>query len=150
MRQFSILILGCGGVAQCVIPLLLRHLKIPADRITVMDLRDNRDHVASALERGVKYVQERISPDHFQEQLGRHLGAGDILLDLAWNLETTDLLKWCHQKGVHFLNTSVEGPQRDEYLGSVMVPLWKNSRHGDSSRGSVQYFRSVNNLRHKW
>ncbi len=108
-------------MAQCVIPLLLRHLKIPADRITVMDMRDNRDHVASALERGVKYVQERITPDHFQEQLGRHLGAGDILLDLAWNLETTDLLKWCHQKGVNFLNTSVE--VWNPYAGSEAAPI---------------------------
>ena len=121
MRQYSILVLGCGGVAQCVIPLLLWHLKIPANRITVMDMRDNREHIAPALERGVKYVHERVTPDHFQEQLGRHLEMGDLLLDLAWNLETTELLNWCQQNGVLFLNTSVE--VWNPYAGSEAAPI---------------------------
>ncbi len=104
----NILVLGCGGVAQCVIPLLLRHLEMPAARITVMDMRDNRELVATALERGVHYVHERLTKEKFNEQLGRYLGPGDVLLDLAWNLQTTDMLEWCRQHGVRYLNTSVE------------------------------------------
>ena len=102
------MILGCGGVAQCTIPLLLKHIEMPAGRVTVMDMRDNRELIASALGRGVNFVQERVTKGKFREQLGRYLGPGDILIDLAWNLQTTDLLDWCRQHGVRYINTSVE------------------------------------------
>ncbi|HLQ45514.1 MAG TPA: saccharopine dehydrogenase NADP-binding domain-containing protein, partial [Planctomycetaceae bacterium] len=116
-----ILILGCGSVAQCTIPLVLRHLEMSANRITVMDMRDNRALIAAALERGVTYVHERLTKDKFHEQLGRYLGPGDILLDLAWNLQTLELLEWCRQHGVCYINTSVE--VWDPYEGMNRRPL---------------------------
>ncbi len=115
------LILGCGSVAQCTLPVVLRHLEMDASRITVLDMRDNRDMIASSLARGVTYVQERLTKDKFPEQLGRYLGPGDILLDLAWNLQTLELLEWCRQHGVRYLNTSVE--VWDPYEGMNRRPL---------------------------
>ena len=100
----KLLVLGCGSVAQCTIPLLVRHLDMPAERVTVIDMRDNREWIASSLARGVKFVQERLTHDKFREQLGRYLGPGDILIDLAWNLQTTDLLAWCRENGVRYIN----------------------------------------------
>src|SRR5262245_56468111 len=93
----KLLILGCGSVAQCTIPLLLRHIEMPAGRVTVMDMRDNREGIAELLGSGVNYVQERLTKGKYREQLGRYLGPGDILIDLAWNLQTTDLLDWCRK-----------------------------------------------------
>ncbi len=117
----KLLVLGCGSVAQCTIPLLLRHLEMPAERVTVMDMRDNRELIASSLSRGVKFVHERLTKDKFREQLGRFLGPGDILVDLAWNLQTTDLLNWCRQHGVRYINTSVE--MWDPYEGHSRRPI---------------------------
>ena len=67
----KLLILGCGSVAQCTIPLLLRHIEMPTGRVTVMDMRDNRGLIASSLGRGVSYVQERLTKRKFREQLAR-------------------------------------------------------------------------------
>jgi homospermidine synthase len=36
------------------------------------------------------------------------VGPGDILVDLSWNVETFDLLAWCGEHDVRYLNTSLE------------------------------------------
>jgi homospermidine synthase len=51
----KILMLGCGSVAQCTLPLLLRHVVRP-DQITVMDMVDNRARIADEIAAGVTYV----------------------------------------------------------------------------------------------
>src|SRR5438552_13452588 len=98
-----ILILGCGAVSQCTLPLLLKHVEMPRDRITVLDMADRRDTIADALKQGVRYVQDRITIEQYAEQFARHVTAGDIIIDLAWNLGCTDLLEWCHRNGVRYL-----------------------------------------------
>ena len=40
--------------------------------------------------------------------LAEHVGPGDILLDLAWNIDCCEILSWCHDNGVRYLNTSAE------------------------------------------
>lgn len=103
-----VLVIGCGAVAQCTLPLLLRHLDMPPQQITVVDFVDNRHRIRPALEAGVKYVCERITRSRFDQQLSSIVGAGDLIIDLAWNLGCIDLLEWCHRHGVLYINTSVE------------------------------------------
>jgi homospermidine synthase len=103
-----ILFLGCGSVAQCSLPLVRRELDIAADRITILDFVDNRHRVAAHLADGVHYVQGRITPDNLDDLLSSHLAAGDICLDLAWNIDFETIMGWCRDHGVHYLNTSVE------------------------------------------
>lgn len=104
----KILVLGCGGVSQCAIPLLLRHLDMPRERITVLDMVDYRSTIASALAEGVRFLQEQITREDYQQQLTRLVGPGDMIIDLAWNIGCTDMLDWCHQHEVLYINTSVE------------------------------------------
>jgi homospermidine synthase len=104
----TILILGCGSVAQCTLPLLLRHLDTPASRITVMDFVDNRERIADHIAAGVRYVVDRVTKENMGAKLAEHVQSGDILLDLAWNIDCNEILQWCHDNGVRYLNTSVE------------------------------------------
>ncbi|MFH1312284.1 MAG: saccharopine dehydrogenase C-terminal domain-containing protein [Candidatus Eisenbacteria bacterium] len=106
--QGRILMLGCGSVAQCTLPLLLRHIDVSADRVTVMDFEDRRTRISDCLESGVRYVQERITQSNFREMLGKYVGPGDLIVDLAWDTETIEILEWCNQNNVMFINTSVE------------------------------------------
>ena len=53
-----ILVLGCGSVAQCTLPLLLRHVCSP-EQVTVMDFVDNRARIADEIAKGVTYVVDR-------------------------------------------------------------------------------------------
>lgn len=103
-----ILVLGCGSVAQCTLPLLLQELELEPGRVTVLDMVDNRDRIAAELALGVQYVLDHITPENLGEVLGRHLSSGDICLDLAWNIDGNEILQWCRDHGVRYLNTSVE------------------------------------------
>ena len=112
-----VLVLGCGSVAQCTVPLLLRALRVPAQRITVFDMVDNRARIADALAAGVRYELGQITPDNLHEVLSARVSAGDVLVDLAWNIDACEILQWCHDHGVLYLNTSVE--QWDPYDGGA-------------------------------
>jgi homospermidine synthase len=110
----KVLILGAGSVSQSVIPLLIEHL-VDAKQITIMDQRDNRSRVQGALNAGATYVKDQITRGNLDAQLSKYLGAGDFLLDLAWNIDANTILQWCHDHGVLYLNTSVE--EWDPYEG---------------------------------
>ncbi|TFH18153.1 MAG: homospermidine synthase [Lentisphaerales bacterium] len=103
-----ILFIGYGSVAQCALPILVKHVKMPCNQITVMDFEDKRAKLNAWLKRGVRFVRKRITPDNLGTLLGKYVGAGDILVDLAWNIDCCEILQWCHDHGVLYVNTSVE------------------------------------------
>jgi homospermidine synthase len=108
--QFSnrILFVGYGAVAQCTLPILVKHLDVPGKNITVMDFEDRRKILAPWLKCGVRFVRKRVTRDNMGSLLGKYLGAGDVLIDLAWNIDCCEILQWCHDNGVLYVNTSVE------------------------------------------
>jgi homospermidine synthase len=113
-------VLGCGSVSQCTLPLLLDEIDVPPRRVTVMDMVDNRARVRDVLKRGIKYVVDQITPENLDATLSKHLSAGDLLVDLAWNIDACTIVQWCHDHGVLYLNTSVE--LWDPYAGGADRP----------------------------
>ena len=111
-----VLVLGCGSVSRCLQPLLLRHLDLDPTRITILELEDLRSLIPETLAAGVAYHQAEITPDNLAEVLGSHVGPGDLLIDLAWNIDCNEIVEWCHDRGVLYLNTSVE--VWDPYAGA--------------------------------
>jgi homospermidine synthase len=103
-----ILMLGCGSVGQCTLPLVRRHIDMPADRITVMDFEDVRPRIVESLQAGVRFKLGRLTQDNYVTLLSELVGPGDIIIDLSWNVETYDLLAWCGEHDVCYLNTSLE------------------------------------------
>lgn len=100
--------LGCGSVAQCTVPLLIDDLGIAPSSIHIVDFVDNRHRVADALAKGVTYESGRLTRENLDEFLSSRCKDGDILLDLAWNIDCPTILQWCHDHNVRYLNTSVE------------------------------------------
>ncbi|HEX9046359.1 MAG TPA: saccharopine dehydrogenase C-terminal domain-containing protein [Verrucomicrobiae bacterium] len=134
MLEFKnkILFVGYGAVAQCALPILVKHINAPAKNITVMDFEDRKVLLAPWIKRGVKFVRDRVTPDNMATLLGKYLSAGDVLIDLAWNIDCAELLQWCHDHGVLYINTSVE--------------LWdpyENSK-GASPQKMTLYWRHMN------
>ncbi len=111
-----LLIIGCGSVSQCAIPLVLDLIKMPSKNITIMDFVDNRHRVEPALKKGVQYVFDRVTQENYRALLAKYVGAGDMIIDLAWNIETSELLEWCRAGQILYVNTSVEewDPYKDE------------------------------------
>ncbi|HLJ10665.1 MAG TPA: saccharopine dehydrogenase NADP-binding domain-containing protein [Planctomycetaceae bacterium] len=103
-----ILVLGYGSVSQCTLPLILRHLGTSPERITVLDFVDCRKALAGEMARGVRFVRKRITPENYEQELATYLGSGDLLIDLAWNIDCGTLLDFCRRHDVMYVNTSVE------------------------------------------
>lgn len=104
----KVLIIGYGSVAKCTIPILLRHIDIPYKNITIIDFVDKRKELQPWLKKGIKYFQERVTPININQLLSKYVSAGGLVIDLAWNIECIDMLNWCHDNKVLYINTSVE------------------------------------------
>ena len=85
-----ILMLGCGSVGRCTLPLVLRHIDMPADRITVMDFENVRPRIEEALKAGVVFKQARLTNDNYRTMLAELVSPGDIIVDLpgTWRRTT--------------------------------------------------------------
>jgi len=104
----KILIIGCGSVSQCAIPLVLRLIDVPPKNVTIMDYVDNKNRVKDSLKKGAKYVINKITQDNYKVLLKEFVGPGDLIIDLAWNIECMDMLNWCRENKILYVNTSVE------------------------------------------
>ena len=118
MLTFShrILFVGFGGVARCTLPILLRHIDVDPKRITIMDFDPDEAALKPWIEQGITFVKDRVAEDNLGALLGEHLSAGDLLIDLAWNIDCGEIVQWCHDRGVLYINTSVE--LWDPYAGA--------------------------------
>ena len=113
----KILFVGYGAVAQCALPVLLKLVKVPAKNITVMDFEDRRKALKPWTSKGVRFVRAKVTKQNLGSLLGKYLSGGDLLIDLAWNIDACVVLQWCHDHGVRYINTSTE--VWDPYAGAV-------------------------------
>jgi homospermidine synthase len=111
MAKFEgkILVIGLGAVSRCTLPLLFKHIEMDPKNITVLDFNpETGPDAKEVIARGANFVQEKIERDTLEEQLARFVGPGDIIVDLAWNIDCGELLEWCHRNNVRYVNTSIE------------------------------------------
>ncbi|MCX9025920.1 MAG: saccharopine dehydrogenase NADP-binding domain-containing protein, partial [Candidatus Methanoperedens sp.] len=104
----KILIIGYGSVSQCTLPILIDKLDVPLKNITLIDFEDKSKALKKFTDQGLKYFCEKITPDNLDQVLSKYLDKGGLLVDLAWNIGANDIIKWCHDHEVLYVNTSVE------------------------------------------
>ena len=104
----KVLMVGYGSVARCVFPVLLEHISIPLKNITIVDFADKRKELSPWIKRGVKFFRERITPLNISQVLSEHVSPGGMIIDLSWNIDCIEMLDWCHENRVLYVNTSVE------------------------------------------
>ncbi len=104
----KVLCMGFGSVGRCALPVLLEHIRIPYKNITVLDFADKRKELAPWIRKGVRYAQERITPVNVARTLSKYVSPGGMIIDLTWNIDSIDMLAWCHENNVLYVNTSVE------------------------------------------
>ncbi len=127
MLEFGkkVLVIGYGSVSRCTLPVLFKHIKIPYKNVTVIDFMDKADALKAWTDKGVKYFQTKITPINMAQVLSKHVGAGGMIIDLGWNIGATDILTWCHNNNVLYVNTSVE--EWDPYVDiHLKTPLEKS------------------------
>jgi homospermidine synthase len=106
--QGKILLLGAGAVAQCMLPLLFKHIIFDPKNLTIITSRDNRDRIHDILIKGVSYVIDTVTKENMPTVLSKYVGNGDLIIDLAVDIDCVAILAWCHENQVLYCNTSVE------------------------------------------
>jgi homospermidine synthase len=112
--------LGCGSIGQGVLPLICRHIEMPAERILIVTA-DARG-AAVAAEYGVVHIIRPITAENHAAVLGPMLAAGDFLLNLSVDVSSVALVRLCRDRGALYLDTCVE-PWAGGYIDpSLSVP----------------------------
>ena len=101
-----ILIVGFGSIGQGILPLILRHVGVPPERVSIVTA-DERGRAVAA-EFGVKLICETLTRQSFRRVLNPLLGRGDFLLNVSVDVASTALIKLCWEKGAMYLDTCIE------------------------------------------
>jgi len=101
-----LLMVGFGSIGQGVLPLILRHIGITADRITILAADDDGSREAS--EFNVKFVNRPLTRENFRAVLSPMLKRGDFLLNLSVDVSSISLMELCHEIGALYLDTCIE------------------------------------------
>ena len=104
----KVVLIGYGIVAKALLPMLVKHLRVPAGNITLIDFADGGAALRPWLARGVVFVRERITPFSLPRLLSAHVRRGDLIIDLAWSVEFFEIIRWAHDHEVLYVNASLE------------------------------------------
>jgi homospermidine synthase len=89
-----------------VLPLVLRHIGVAPERITIVTADPaGRDEAESY---GIKFVQEPLTRENHRRVLAPLLGRGDFMLNVSVDVSSIALVKYCWEKGAMYLDTCIE------------------------------------------
>jgi homospermidine synthase len=101
-----IVMLGFGSIGQAVLPLLLRHLDVRPERITIVKPGDQG--LAWARQHGVGVKPIKLTQDNHRAVLAPLLGEGDFLVNLSVDVGSTTLMALCMQRRALYIDASTE------------------------------------------
>src|SRR5579863_4813097 len=97
-----IVFIGFGSIGQGVLPLVLRHIGIGPDRITIVTADEAGS--AEAERYGIKLIQERLTRENYRRVLAPLIGRGDFVLNVSVDVSSIALIKHCWEKGAMYLD----------------------------------------------
>jgi len=124
--QGRLVFVGFGSVGQGTLPLILRHIDMPRERITIVTADDRGRREAEQY--GVKFTVNPITRDNYRAVLAPLLGKGDFLLNLSVDVSSATLIQFCLEHGVMYLDTCIE-PWHGMYTDGSL-PATKRSNYG--------------------
>jgi homospermidine synthase len=119
-----LVMLGCGSIGQGVLPLILRHIDMPKDRITIVTADARGRDVAA--ECGVRFVEQPATRDNLRDLLIPLLGPGDFLLNLSVDVSSVALIELCQEIGALYLDTCIE-PWPGGYTDPSLTPSQRSN-----------------------
>jgi homospermidine synthase len=101
-----LVIIGFGSIGQGVLPLILRHIAIAPENITIVTAEPRGKNVAEQY--GVRFVETPLTRENYRGVLGPLLGAGDFLLNVSVEVASVALIELAQEKGALYLDTCIE------------------------------------------
>lgn len=113
-----IVMVGFGSIGQGVLPLILRHIGITPDRITIVTAEQSGER--EAIDLGVTFKVQPLLRDNYRQVLEPLLGRGDFLVNLSVDVSSIALVKLCRERGALYIDTCIE-PWAGGYTDSSMA-----------------------------
>lgn len=102
----NILIIGFGSIGQGVLPLILRHIGVDKKKISIIAADDLGKRVAR--KEGVRFALDPLTESNYERVLGKYLTKGDFLVNLSVDVSSVDLIRYCRERGILYIDTVVE------------------------------------------
>ncbi len=115
---------GFGSIGQGVLPLILRHIGLNKEQITIVT-SDARGE-AEALAYGINFIVQSLNPDNYRQVLQPLLGPGDFLLNLSVDVSSLALIRLCAELGSLYLDTCIE-PWKGGYADASLTPSQRSN-----------------------
>nr|WP_321984238.1 saccharopine dehydrogenase C-terminal domain-containing protein [uncultured Lichenicoccus sp.] len=119
-----LVMLGLGSIGQGVLPLILSHIDMPRERITIVTADARGGAVAASL--GVRTLVRPLDRQNYREVLVPLLGAGDFLLNLSVDVSSVALITLCRARGALYLDTCIE-PWAGGYTDPALTPSQRSN-----------------------
>jgi len=100
------LIVGFGAVGQGSLPLILRHIDVRPQQLSIITANDQGKDIAA--EYGIKFRIEPLTRGNYISVLERELAAGDFLVNASFDVCSVALIEWCQQHGVLYIDACLE------------------------------------------
>jgi homospermidine synthase len=98
--------IGFGSIGQGVMPLILRHIGVTPDRITIVTA--DEAGLAEAKEYGIEFTINPLTRENYRQVLDPLLKRGDFLVNLSVDVSSLALVEFAHEKGVLYIDTCIE------------------------------------------
>jgi homospermidine synthase len=119
-----VVMVGFGSIGQGVLPLILRHIDMPRERIVIVTAEERGREVAA--EFGVRFVKEKLTRDNYRAVLQPLLTKGDFLLNLSVDVSSVALIELAHETGALYLDTCIE-PWAGGYTDPSLTPSQRSN-----------------------
>ena len=97
---------GFGSIGQGTLPLIMRHIRTSADRITIVAADGRGAEVAAHY--GVKFITERITRDNLRSVLEPLVSEGDFVVNVSVEVSSIALMELCLDRGALYIDTCIE------------------------------------------
>jgi len=101
-----IVMIGCGSIGQTVLPVLDRHVPSVRGRLLVLAADELGRRLAER--QGAQFLHCHLTPGNHGALLSRHVGPGDLVLNLSVDVSSRDLIRFCAERGALYVDTSIE------------------------------------------
>lgn len=102
----NVLILGFGSIAQAILPVLFKLIKLKPAQVTIISRSPDKTGLAKKWK--VNFVVNPLKEDSYKEILDSYLKKGDFLVNLSVNVASLALLQYCWRQEILYLDTCIE------------------------------------------